>query len=101
MTTLAICSTVGRWKSKRWQRSTTVAGTLEASVVASTNTVCGGRLLERLQERVPGRLGEHVGLVEDVHLVASGHGREGDRLAQFADVVHRVVGGGVHLDHVQ
>ncbi len=41
-TTLAICSTVGRWKSKRWQRSTTVAGTLFASVVASTNTVFGG-----------------------------------------------------------
>ena len=35
-------STVGRWKSKRWQRSTTVAGTLLASVVASTKTVLGG-----------------------------------------------------------
>ena len=41
-TTDAICSTVGRWKSKRWQRSTTVAGTFCASVVASTNTVFGG-----------------------------------------------------------
>ena len=40
--TLAICSTVGRWKSKRWQRSTTVAGTFCASVVASTKTVSGG-----------------------------------------------------------
>ena len=33
---------MGRWKSKRWQRSTTVAGTFCASVVASTNTVFGG-----------------------------------------------------------
>ena len=33
---------MGRAKSKRWQRSTTVAGTRCASVVASTNTVCGG-----------------------------------------------------------
>ena len=40
--TLAICSSEGRWKSKRWQRSTIVAGTLCASVVASTNTTCGG-----------------------------------------------------------
>ena len=41
-TTVAICSTVGRWKSKRWQRSTTVAGTFWASVVASTKIVLGG-----------------------------------------------------------
>ena len=40
--TVVICSTVGRWKSKRWQRSTTVGGTFPASVVASTNTVFGG-----------------------------------------------------------
>ena len=38
----AICSSDGRWKSKRWQRSTIVAGTLCASVVASTNTTCEG-----------------------------------------------------------
>ena len=30
------------WKSKRWQRSTIVAGTLCASVVASTKTTCAG-----------------------------------------------------------
>ena len=41
-TTVAICSAVGRWKSKRWQRSTTVASTFWGSVVASTNTVFGG-----------------------------------------------------------
>ena len=40
--TLAICSSEGRRKSKRWQRSTIVAGTLCASVVASTKTTCEG-----------------------------------------------------------
>ena len=40
--TSAICSTVGRPKSKRWQRSTTVARTFWASVVASTKMVSGG-----------------------------------------------------------
>ena len=37
-----ICSTVGRVKSKRWQRSTTVGSTFCASVVASTKIVRGG-----------------------------------------------------------
>ena len=58
-------------------------------------------LLERLQERVPGRRGEHVGLIEDVHLAAPADRREGDALAQLADVVDGVVRGGVHLDHVE
>ena len=40
--TQEICCWVGREKSKRWQRSTTVGSTLFASVVASTKTVCGG-----------------------------------------------------------
>ncbi len=40
--TPAICSSEGRWKSKRWQRSMIVAGTLCASVVARTNTTCWG-----------------------------------------------------------
>ena len=40
--TSVICVIVGRPKSKRWQRSTTVGRTLLASVVASTKIVCGG-----------------------------------------------------------
>ncbi len=40
--TEAICGTLGRPKSKRWQRSTTVGSTLLASVVARTKIVCGG-----------------------------------------------------------
>ncbi len=59
------------------------------------------RLLERLEECVPRLLGEHVGLVEDVDLVAPGDRRVRDLLAQLADVVYRVVRGGVHLDHVE
>ena len=41
-TTSAICSSEGRWKSKRWQRSTIVGITLCGSVVQSTKTVFGG-----------------------------------------------------------
>ena len=59
-----------------------------------------GRLLERLQERVPRRGREHVRLVEDVDAAPAAHGLERDVLAQLADVVDGVVGGGVHLDHV-
>jgi len=40
--TLAICSSEGRWKSKRWQRSAIVGITLCASVVARTKAVLGG-----------------------------------------------------------
>ena len=40
--TEAIWGTLGRPKSNRWQRSTTVGSTLLASVVASTKIVCGG-----------------------------------------------------------
>ena len=42
LSTSAICSSEGRPKSNRWQRSMIVAGTLCASVVASTNTTCPG-----------------------------------------------------------
>ena len=58
------------------------------------------RLLERLEEGVPGLFGQHVRLVEDVDLPAAAGRRVGDPLAQVADVVDRAVRGGVHLDHV-
>ena len=67
-TTLAICSTVGRWKSKRWQRSTTVGGHLLGLGRRQHEHRVRRRLLECLQERVPGGGREHVRLVEDVHL---------------------------------
>ena len=40
--TSAICSSEGRWKSKRWQRSMIVGITFWGSVVARTKTVLGG-----------------------------------------------------------
>jgi hypothetical protein len=42
VSTVTSWSTVGRWKSKRWQRSTTVGRILFASVVARTKIVWGG-----------------------------------------------------------
>ena len=59
------------------------------------------RFLERLQERVPSGGGEHVRLIEDVDALAAAHRCERDVLAQLANVVHAVVGGGVHLHHVE
>src|SRR5699024_1683032 len=60
-----------------------------------------GRLLDQLQQGVePGR-GDHVGLVDDEHLVAVAHRREGGPLAQLARIVHTAVAGGVDLDHVE
>ena len=99
--TPAICSSEGRWKSKRWQRSTIVAGTLCASVVASTNTTCGGGSSSVFRNAFHADGREHVGLVEDVHAPPALHRRQRHVLAQLADVVDRVVGRGVHLDHVE
>ena len=61
----------------------------------------GRRLLECLEERVEGLLGEHVDLIDDVDLGAPLDGSEGDPVAQLTDVVDAAVGGGVHLDHVE
>ena len=60
-----------------------------------------GRLLERLQQRVPGVLGDLVRLVEDVDLAPELAGRIRQALAQVADVVDAAVAGGVDLDEVE
>ncbi len=57
------------------------------------------RLLQRLQQRGLGRLGEHVHLVEDVHLVTPG-GAEVGLLDEVAHRLDPVVAGGVELVHV-
>ena len=59
------------------------------------------RLLERLEERVPGVLRDLVGLVEDVDLAPEVRGRVVQALAQLADVVDAAVGRGIDLDQVQ
>ncbi len=60
----------------------------------------GRRLLEGLEQRVERFGGEHVHLVDDVHLHATFHRGEVHLVAQVADVVDAPVGGGVHLDDV-
>ena len=60
----------------------------------------GGRLLQRLEERVEGGLGELVDLVDDVDLVAPARRRVLDVLAQRADLLDAAVGRAVDLDDV-
>ena len=59
------------------------------------------RLLHDLQQGVEGRDGEHVHLVDDIHLVLADAGGIGGLVPQIPDTVHAVVGGGVDLHHVQ
>ncbi len=61
----------------------------------------GRRLLDKLQERVPGGVGELVRLVEDVDLVLALDGLEHDAVADLANVVDPPLRGRVHLDHVE
>ena len=62
----------------------------------------GRRLLQDLEEGVPRLAREHVGLVEDVDLVAAFlRGGVHGAFAQFPGVVHSAVGCGVDLHDVQ
>ena len=56
------------------------------------------RLLDDLQERVPGRVGQLVRLVEDVDLVAPLDGLEHDALADLAHVVDAALRRRIHLE---
>ena len=58
------------------------------------------RLLQRLEQRVEGRLGQHVHLVHDVDLVPGLVRDEVDLLAQAPYVVYPAVAGGVNLHQV-
>ncbi len=60
-----------------------------------------GRLLDRLQERVPGIARDLVGLVEDVDLAAEMPGRIRQPIAQVADLVDAAVGRRVDLEDVE
>ena len=62
--------------------------------------MCGG-LFQRFQQRIKGRCGQHVHLVDDIHLILAGAGSVGGLVPQVADIIHAVVGGCVHLHHVQ
>ena len=60
-----------------------------------------GRLLERLEQCVPGVLGDLVRLVEDVDLAPELAGRVRQSLAQVAHGIDAAVAGGVDLDQVE
>ena len=61
----------------------------------------GRRLLDQLQQRVPGGVRELMRLVEDVDLVATLGRLQDDAVADLADVVDPALRGGVHLDDVE
>jgi hypothetical protein len=58
------------------------------------------RLLDDLEQRVEAGRRDHVGLVDDVDLVATARGPEEGLLPQVTGVVHTTVGRGVDLDDV-
>ena len=59
------------------------------------------RFLQRLEQGVEGRVGEHVDLIDDVDLEAVPRRGVPRALAKFPNVVHAGVGGGVDLQNVQ
>ena len=61
----------------------------------------GRRLLDQLQERVPGRRRQLMRLVDDVDLVAALRRLEHRALADLADLVDPALRGGVHLHDVE
>ena len=58
------------------------------------------RLFQGLQDGVEGRLGQHMHFVEDIDLVARRGRGIAHRLDDLAHFVHAVVGGRVHLLHI-
>ena len=89
-----------RRNSKCWVRLRMVGSTFWGSVVARTKITCPGRLLQGLEQGVRGLGGQHVDLVDDVHLPPPGRAqvRPGDQVAHGVDPP---VGGGVELDDVE
>ncbi len=59
------------------------------------------RLLQRLEQRIEGRRGQHMDLVDHVDFVAAAAAHQVGVLAQLADVVHTGIRGGVYLDDVR
>ncbi len=57
--------------------------------------------LQDLQQRIEGCIGDLVGFVEQVDLVAIAGRGVARRLAQFANLVDPAVGGGIDFDYVQ
>ena len=100
----AKCSTSSpvsmRRRSKRWQRDSTVTGTLRISVVAKMNFTCGGGSSSVFSRRVERLLRQHVHFVDDVDLVARAGRCIAHAVDDLADVVDAGARGGVHLQDV-
>ena len=60
----------------------------------------GRWLFEGLEQSVEAGVGEHVHLVDEVHLVAPANGGEGHVFEQLAGLVHLGAGSRVHLDEI-
>ena len=59
-----------------------------------------GRLLQRLQKGVEGRIRQHVHFVDDVDLVARAGRGIAHAIVDLTDVIDAGVRGGVHLQHI-
>lgn len=57
-------------------------------------------LFERFEEGVEGGGGEHVYLIDDVHLVLTQGGSYVYLVDEGANVVHGVIGGGIELHYI-
>ena len=60
----------------------------------------GRRLFQRLQQGIEAVLGEHVHLVDEIHLETAAAGRVLHIVEQFAHVVHAGARGGIDLDQI-
>ena len=92
----ASSSAGSRWKRRCWVRLRMVSLTFCGSVVASTNTTCGGGSSSVFSSAASAGLRQHVDLVEDVHLVPPGRA-ERRPLDEVAHRVDAVVAGRVEL----
>ena len=61
----------------------------------------GRRLFQCLEQCIEGCCGQHVHLIDNVYLIFTGTGRVSSLIAQVADIIHAVVGGGIHFHHIQ
>src|SRR5690606_25718286 len=59
------------------------------------------RLLQRFQECIESRTGEHVNFIDNIDLESAVLGRIAHLVDQVADVVDGVVGGGVQFEDIQ
>src|SRR5216684_5911195 len=58
------------------------------------------RLFQGLEQGVEGGVGDLVGFVENINLIAVARGTIPGGVAQFANLIDAAIGGGVDLDHV-